>query len=158
MINIISPKFKISSFKVLLLAVCIVLLCTGIYTASLGCSDSKELRGNSGISEMVIKQTDRGKSFDIFQGSIISIHLEENPTTGYKWEVINVNSRVLELQNSEYIGASESILGGRGLRIFTFEAKLPGVTQIGLKLHQEWEEEATAIESFEVIIRVIEAE
>ncbi len=70
----------------------------------------------------------------------------------------NIESRFVELQDSEYIGASGSVLGAGGLRIFTFEAKSPGVTQVSLKLHREWEPEDAAIEYFEVTLRVIEAE
>lgn len=136
----------------------IVLLCIGTGAISLGCSYGNELRENSEISEMIIGQTNRGNSFDIAQGSVVSIRLEENPTTGYQWEISELDSRVVELQDSEYIGASKVVLGAGGLRIFTFEAKSPGVTQVRLKLRREWESEEEAIEHFEVTLRVIEAE
>ena len=153
--NIISPTFKTSSFKVLLLALCLFLFFIGIDAIGFGCSDGNELRGNSGISEMIIGQTERGNNFDILQGSVFSIRLKENPTTGYQWEISELDSRVVKLQDSEYIGASGALLGAGGLRSFTFEAKSPGVTQVRLKLRREWESEEEAIEHFEVTLRVI---
>lgn len=110
------------------------------------------------MSEIVIGKNNRGNSFDIPQGSIVLIRLEENPTTGYTWEISEIDSRVVELQDSEYIGASETALGAGGLRIFTFEAKSPGETQVSLKLRQEWGPEESAIKHFEVTLRINEAE
>ena len=156
--NIISPTFKTSSFNLLLLSLCLFLLFIGIDAIGFGCSNGNEMRGNSKISEMIIGETERGNSFNILQGSIVSIRLEENPTTGYEWEISEIDSRVVELQDSEYIGASGNFLGAGGVRIFTFEAKSLGITPISLKLLREWEQEEAAIENFEVTVRVIKAQ
>lgn len=108
------------------------------------------------MAETIILQSDRGKIFQVSQDSIVLIRLEENPTTGYRWEVALVDNRVVELQDSTYSTATGTGVGGGGVRTFAFKAKSPGTETIRLKLRRVWEAEDTAIDHFTVTIAVQE--
>lgn len=134
-----------------------LLFCTKFFGfVSTGCIHNAELRKSFSMVETVILQTDREKTFQVSQDDVVLIRLEENPTTGYRWEVDAVDDRVVELQNSNYSMATESGVGGGGVRTFTFKAKSPGTGSIRLKLRRAWESEDAATNHFAVTICVLE--
>lgn len=108
------------------------------------------------MAETVILQIDREKTFQVSQDDVVLIRLEENPTTGYRWEVDAVDDRVVELQDSHYSMATGTGIGGGGVRTFTFKAKSPGTGFIRFKLRRAWESEDAAAERFAVTICVLE--
>jgi inhibitor of cysteine peptidase len=99
------------------------------------------------MRQIIIGKTDNGKSFEVSQNDLISINLPENPTTGYLWQVSEVDNRVVKIQDSSGIGAG-------GMRILSFKAESSGTTNIRLNLRRGWEPEQSAIEKFGLIIHV----
>jgi inhibitor of cysteine peptidase len=156
MLHIILLKFKSFYFKKLLLTLCVCLLYMTMGGSSLSCNQPNPSNINSELSPMIIRKIDQGQNFEISQGDMVSIQLEENPTTGYQWEIKGIDDQVVALQNSEYISASGGNIGAGGIRIFTFLAKSEGITQVRLVLRRSWESEESAIEHFEVTLRVIQ--
>lgn len=70
----------------------------------------------------------------------IEIALEENPTTGFKWEA-RVNESVLQLVEDEYVSnADKKLAGAGGVRNLTFiildDTK---ITEIYLYYRRSWE-------------------
>jgi inhibitor of cysteine peptidase len=106
------------------------------------------------MSEIAIVRGDRGKTFEVSQGDVISLRLEENPTTGYQWEIDALDEQVVDLQDSNYLMIPGMGVGGGGMRTFTFKARSPGTAQVRLKLRREWESNDAAIDRFEVTLQV----
>jgi inhibitor of cysteine peptidase len=144
---------EIFSVKNLVLVLCIFLTIIGSGSVSIGCINSAELKEPE-MSEIAIVQSDRGKTFELSQDDIISIRLDENPSTGYQWEVEAFDARIVELQNSDYTRATGTGVGAGGIRTFTFQARSPGTMEIRLKLRREWESESASIDRFQVTLRV----
>ncbi len=117
------------------------------------CNPNNSSGRNSGLSEIVILDNDRGKTFTTQVGDIITIRLAENPTTGYRWDVGAVD-KLIEFQGADYQTTPRPSLGSGGTRIFHFKAKAIGTAQIQLKLRRSWEPEDKAIEQFTVNIRI----
>jgi len=107
------------------------------------------------MSEMIIVQNDQGKTFEVCQGDPIMIRLEENPTTGYRWEIASVNQQIVEIVESNYEIASGGGIGGGGTRLFQLRAKSPGTTNFELNLRRSWEPENHVIDRFSVNIQVL---
>lgn len=105
------------------------------------------------MSEITVTQDDRGKSLEASVGDVILVQLEENPTTGYRWAVAEVDGRVLDLKESDYSRMDEAGIGGGGTRTFAFTAQSPGTTRTALQLRQEWDPENPE-GRFEVTIHV----
>ncbi len=144
---------EIFSVKNLVLVLCIFLTIIGSGSVSIGCTNSAELKEPE-MSEIAIVQSDRGKTFELSQDDIISIRLDENPSTGYQWEVEAFDARIVELQNSDYTRATGTGVGAGGIRTFTFKARSLGTVEIRLKLRRAWESESAAIDRFQVTLRV----
>src|SRR5262245_29620983 len=103
------------------------------------------------MKEISINKTDHGKTFQIKIGSLIVIRLPENPTTGFKWKIIEINNEIVILKNTSYQISSDSGIGAGGTRIFSIGTIAEGTTKIELKLLQVWEPQ-NFVDSFEVTV------
>ena len=106
------------------------------------------------MSEILVEQQDHGKTFEVSQGDLIVIRLDENLTTGFQWEIEVADSTVVELLDSNYSAKPEEHrLGKGGVRTIRFEVKSSGSERIILRLRRRWEPEDKAIESVEVNLK-----
>jgi inhibitor of cysteine peptidase len=105
------------------------------------------------MSEITVTQNDRGGSFEAAPGDVVLIRLEENPTTGYRWEIEEVDTSVLDPTDTDYSMSDEAGIGGGGVRTFAFTARSSGTTRVRLRLRQEWDPENPA-EDFEAAVTV----
>jgi inhibitor of cysteine peptidase len=105
------------------------------------------------MSDLSLTAADNGKIFEVQQGETIVIHLQENPTTGYRWAIDKVDNKILTLQSTDYSQTPGGGIGGSGERRLTFKVMQPGATDLQLKLWQEWEGEKSVTERFSVTIQ-----
>jgi inhibitor of cysteine peptidase len=134
----------------LLIAILICLFCVMV----VGAGDEQESEEGFGMREIVIGKDQAGKVITVSQGKSIFIHLEENPSTGYQWE-LDVNDKgVLSSQKDEFIAAPEDTLGRGGIHIFQLKAEASGSATITLRYKRPWEPDKSAIDHFEVSINV----
>lgn len=101
------------------------------------------------MAEIVIAQDDQGRTFEADRGDLIVIRLEENPTTGYEWEM-----PVLEFLDSGFSSEPGKLMGRGGTRTLRFRARSSGSQQIRLRLRRSWEPVDVAAQHFEVNIQV----
>jgi len=98
---------------------------------------------------------DDGREIELGRGESLAITLASNPTTGYRWEVIEVEERVLPpVGESEFRPESDGI-GAPGVEIFRFKAMDAGQTTLNLVYHRPWEEDVAPLNTFslQVIVR-----
>jgi inhibitor of cysteine peptidase len=106
-------------------------------------------------SDILITPSDQGSTFETLPGDEIVIQLQENITTGYQWEVAEIDPSVVELLNTDYLETPEpGILGRGGTRRLRFRASGAGRTCIQLRLRRSWEALDATIERFEVTVHV----
>ena len=103
-----------------------------------------------------VTEADKGKTVNICQNDLGRIKLKENPTTGYRWAIDEINEEVLELEGSVFAMAPDAGIGGGGEQTFTFKARKIGTTRVELKLWREWEGEESIIDRFDVTIQVLD--
>lgn len=91
-------------------------------------------------------------------GDMITVELEENPTTGYSWNISY--SEGLELKNDSYIEANnaEGIVGASGAHQWTFEVIDSGEQNISAVYMRPWEEKTGNEDSFRLDLMVLEKE
>lgn len=100
---------------------------------------------------------DSGKSFEIHLGDVITVHLNENPTTPYRWVLDKeTNNNILSFVESHYALPENPQFGEGGIRSLIFKTKSEGAATIQLKHWCAWEGESSIIERFEVTILVKE--
>lgn len=107
--------------------------------------------------EVVLSAEDDGTSIELRAGQELVVTLESNPTTGYRWEVSEVDESVLsELGEAEFQEApkeDEQIVGVGGTETFRF-ASAPGSTTLTLVYHRSWEKDVEPAATFTVEVTV----
>lgn len=151
-----SPWSEADAFKRRAVILCALVVWVVFALVGSGCTEgAEEPGGETDMSEVVIEQSDQGQTFEVRPGHTILVRLEENPTTGYRWEVDLPDERVVALEGSDYVQGAEAGVGGGGTRTFSFIAQSPGTVDLVLRLRREWEAEEAAIDRFDVTIRVV---
>ena len=97
---------------------------------------------------------DTTKTQSVKVGELITIKLPENPTTGFNWEIKEINKKILELAEAEFEAGEGEQIGGGGTKIFKFKPKSPGSTIIKLILKRISDPDDSAIQHFEATIIV----
>ena len=102
-----------------------------------------------------IDPTEGVGEIDMRVGDTLELSFESNPTTGYQWEVAELNPDVLrQVGEAEYIAPTSNLLGAPGKEIFRFEAISTGETLLKLVYHRPFEPEVPPEQSYEVNIIV----
>ncbi len=105
--------------------------------------------------ELLLTLADSGKSFEVYPEEIITVHLNENRTTPYRWVLDKeTNINILPLQKMHYALPEKPQFGEGGTLILSFRAKSVGITSIHLKHWCKWED--STIGRFDVTISVKE--
>ncbi len=89
-----------------------------------------------------ISDADNGTQISLVPGDELTITLESNPTTGYSWQVMEINNAIL-LQDGdpEFKGpsGSEGLVGTGGTETFRFKVVGEGDTTLELGYLRPWE-------------------
>ena len=92
------------------------------------------------------------------KGQILVVTLESNPTTGYRWELVENQETILEQMGEAEFKPSETgeppLVGAGGWEIFHFNAISPGQMTLQLIYHRSWEEGVEPINTFSIEVIV----
>ncbi len=133
----------------------VLTLAMALFLAGAGCTgEGKVLSGVGAMSDLVIDQSEGGRQFQVDPGQRIMIRLQENPTTGYQWEVEALDPQILSPVRSDFSSSVNSVIGAGGVRTFIFEAGSPGTTSLRLVLKRTWEPKQKVVDHFEVTVQV----
>ncbi|HIK46578.1 MAG TPA: protease inhibitor I42 family protein [Leptolyngbyaceae cyanobacterium M65_K2018_010] len=106
------------------------------------------------MGNILLTQTDHGRSIEVRVGDRVVIDLSENPSTGFQWAIEQNNDRVLKPLSSTYTPPTGTTVGGAGQRTFAFLGQASGIAEPRFKLWREWEGNASIVERFSVTIQV----
>lgn len=75
----------------------------------------------------------------INEGQLFVIVLDSNPSTGYSWEVAEIDEKILRQVGKSEFRQESGLLGAPGKQILRFEAVAAGYTTLKLIYHRPWE-------------------
>jgi inhibitor of cysteine peptidase len=104
------------------------------------------------MTDSILTPADAGKTIAVHSGERVTIQLDENPTTGYRWAIDQIDEQILTLENSSFVAAPG--VGSGGQRTFQFRAHSPGTVHLQLKNWREWLGDASIRDRFDVTIAV----
>lgn len=140
----------------------VLVLATGCASNDSGAAGEEVDRGGEASpmpeGDVVLGAEDDGSVIELSAGRALVVTLESNPTTGYSWEVSEVDESVLvqmgEPEFKEAATEGEQVVGAGGTETFYF-ASAAGETTLTLVYHKPWEEDVDPLEIFsvEVIVR-----
>ncbi|MBD2194620.1 MULTISPECIES: protease inhibitor I42 family protein [Calothrix] len=105
-------------------------------------------------SNLILGKDDNGKTVELSVGQSFLIQLNENPTTGYQWEVSKIDADFVKLTEDQYIQNIDSETGGGGIRNFKFTANSTGEYQIQLVHQCSWRRDESSITYFKIKLRI----
>ena len=105
-------------------------------------------------STIQLTEADAGRLVELRVGDILEVTLPGNPTTGFQWEVSEINSAILEPIGEPKFEPSSNAVGSGGNVTLRFETVGTGQTELKLIHHRPFEENVPPIQTFEVTITV----
>ena len=104
--------------------------------------------------KVILDADDAGRQVEIAKGQTLEITLEGNPTTGYMWEVEELDERILiKVGEPEFKPQSDAI-GAPGVLTLRFAAAGAGQTTLKLIYHRSWEKGVKPLKTFTVSVAV----
>ncbi len=88
--------------------------------------------------EFAFNETNNNETVTLPVGSEITISLDENPTTGYSWNV--TSSAGLEYVNDTYIAPETELVGAGGVHVWQYLAAEKGTAEFSAIYKRPWEE------------------
>ncbi|MDD1770352.1 MAG: protease inhibitor I42 family protein [Methanomassiliicoccales archaeon] len=98
---------------------------------------------------MHLRTKDAGRSVRVKVKERIDLVLEENPTTGYGWQMAQLPA-LLELVDSDYLPDTPQRCGSGGRKVFHFVVARPGSGSLRLEYRRSWEKDVEPARVFEV--------
>ncbi len=106
------------------------------------------------VKNVEVNQEMNSGSVVLEQGQILVLKLSSNPTTGYDWEIVDLNAAILEQVGEVEYKSDSALIGSGGVNTYTFKAVGSGNTQLSLVYHRSWEKDIPPIEAYELDIVV----
>jgi inhibitor of cysteine peptidase len=101
-----------------------------------------------------VDDSHNGNSISLSLGQILVVSLEANPTTGYTWEVDDIDVSMLnQLGEAQFQPESEAI-GAGGTQTYYFRAIAEGQTDLSLAYLRPWEQRVTPLRTFILHVQI----
>jgi inhibitor of cysteine peptidase len=97
---------------------------------------------------MMLSEQDAGRTVGMHVGDVVTIRLQENPTTGYRWAVEATGG--LEQVGDRFVPGGA--IGAAGIRSFEFRPPHAGAYELRMKHWRTWEGESSTQNRFNVKI------
>jgi inhibitor of cysteine peptidase len=107
------------------------------------------------VTEYIFGEKDNGASVQVRRGAKITIELNENPTTGYRWMISSIDEAFLVPEGDAFVPPDQKSPGAGGLRRFFFRAKSEGSTALTLINKRAWQSDDQAVGTFKLPIRIL---
>ncbi|MEO7913173.1 MAG: YbaY family lipoprotein [Roseiflexaceae bacterium] len=106
-------------------------------------------------ADITLTNSDDGKAIGLKSGQILAVRLDSNPSTGYSWQVGQVNDAVLKQQGEpQFIQPADAPPGAGGAQVFVFNAAAGGTSTLTLVYKRSFEPDVAPIQTFTVQVTV----
>ena len=101
-----------------------------------------------------LTKSDVGRIILLQVGDDVILELDENPSTGYSWDLEAPGEATLRPLSTVFRSQPAVPPGAGGMRQFRFVATALGQTALTLKLWREWEGDPSIIKRFSITVEV----
>ncbi len=107
------------------------------------------------VSSSELSKEDNDKNVEYLANMYFNLKLEGNPSTGYGWKILSIDSSKIEYYgHSDYVYIEPIRPGSSGKCTYEFRTKGRGNSILKLGYLREWEKGVPPIDSFRVNITV----
>ncbi len=110
---------------------------------------------SAAASPLVVGPEDHGQTVTLQVGQTLEVRLPANPTTGYEWQVREVDDAVLQtLGEPQFVAEDSERLGAGGVQVWRFQAQAVGTTTLDMVYVRPWETDTPPAERFYLTVTV----
>jgi inhibitor of cysteine peptidase len=107
------------------------------------------------VAEFIFGEKNNGALVQVPRGAKITIELDENPTTGFKWVPGPIDEVFIVPEGDVFLIGHQTGVGAGGVRQFFFRAKGAGHTTLSFLHKRPWEGDQTAVGTFKIAVRIL---
>ncbi|HTY90276.1 MAG TPA: protease inhibitor I42 family protein [Methanocella sp.] len=96
--------------------------------------------------------SDSGKTIYVNSGDAFTVKLDENPSTGYSWNLTVGDG--LKVINDDYVSASTGLIGSGGYHIWTIQATKAGTYKVQGIYKRPWEPLTGSEKKYSLTVKV----
>ncbi len=104
-----------------------------------------------------ITATENGSHVPLRSGEALELTLDENPSTGFRWQIVTIDSDILELETTTFNPPQTQRVGAGGQAVWRFRAVRAGSARLILSLYRPWEGLDSDVDRFEIRVDVASA-
>jgi inhibitor of cysteine peptidase len=101
---------------------------------------------------IVVTEEQNGQTVEMNDRDTLELQLTGNPTTGYNWQTVDINSAVLAQEGDPTFDPDTELLGAPGVITISYEAVAAGSSP--LKLEYKPVAGGDVANTFELVVRV----
>jgi inhibitor of cysteine peptidase len=103
--------------------------------------------------QITLTSADNGSQVEIKPGGTITIQLEGNPSTGYNWEALVLDSTFFKpVGDPVYISKNPGMIGSSGTVTLTYQVLTTGERTLALVYHRPWEKDTQPLDQFSISV------
>jgi inhibitor of cysteine peptidase len=107
-----------------------------------------------GTTTVTADENTNGETVKLKQGQTLKIKIDGNPTTGYSWNLTDVDQEILAPLGEPDYASSSTLVGAGGTYTFIFKAVAPGSTTLKLDYFRTFEKENPPADTFQLSVIV----
>lgn len=107
-----------------------------------------------GQAVTTLDDADDGRTVELRVGDRLTLQLDENASTGYRWSFEGLDERIVGVREDGYVHRPEAI-GSSGAMKWTLEARAAGTTQAKLRLWRRWEGDSSVRKRYAVTLVIV---
>jgi inhibitor of cysteine peptidase len=119
-------------------------------TTTPGLAVATPVTASPGLNEIWLTEHDNGCLAELGQDQTLVITLESNPSTGYLWEVAEIEEKVLHQVGKTEFEQMSPLLGAPEKQILRFKPVGTGQSTLKLVYHRPWEKGVEPIKEFSI--------
>lgn len=109
----------------------------------------------SAANEVSVNESSSGQQVEVARGSIITVTLDSNQTTGFCWELKQIgDTNIIEKIDNTYKAPNTDLIGAGGQEIWTFKALKAGETTLSMEYNRPWEGGEKGVKTFSLTVLV----
>ncbi len=86
----------------------------------------------------ILREPDSGAVVEMAPAQVVLVEIEGNPTTGFTWEMAEIDERVIAPVGDPQYESESDADGSGGTYTFRFEAVGPGEAEVVMVYRQSW--------------------
>jgi predicted secreted protein len=107
----------------------------------------------AGIEPSPWDESTSGKTLDFYVNDTLTINLQSNHSTGFEWQLDQINTAVLQLVSHQYIPPPG--IGSNGTEVWVFQPIAVGTSPIIMEYSQPWQGGTKAAKTYNVTVNFI---